>query len=124
MKRWKRVEKVLTPTSASAAPVKRVIASAKPSSDGTRKTLVIKKSAVKALTQTAVTWETVTEVVKPSHYRPREERTFEPRRDNRPKREDFRPSKEKERESSGGTFADFIRASEERKKRDAEKKRH
>lgn len=120
----KRVEKALTPTSATAAPVKRVIASAKPSSDGTRKTLVIKKSAVKALTQTAVTWETVTEVVKPSHYRPREERTFEPRRNNKPRREDFRPSKDRERESSGGTFADFIRASEERKKRDAEKKRH
>ena len=110
----KRVEKAVVPTSASAAPVKRVIASAKPSSDGTKKTLVIKKSAVKALAQTTVTWETVTEVVKPSHYRP-------PRRETRPQR-DFKPAHE--RESSGGTFADFIRASEERKKRDAEKKKH
>lgn len=115
----KRVEKPVVPTSASASPVKRVIASAKPSAGGTRKTLVIKKSAVKAVTaQASVTWETVTEVVKPGHYRPVKETRERPARQTR---SEARPGSGND--GGGGTFADFIRASEERKRRDAEKKK-
>ena len=83
-----------------------------------------------------VKWETVIEVVKPSHYRPRND--FRPeRRPERPERQernrdrrDFRKDDSTRsafatRESStGGTFADFIRASEERKRRDEEKRKN
>ena len=126
------------PTHASASPVKRVIASAAPSSSG-KKTIVIHKSSVKAAVAKAtpqVKWETVIEVVKPSHYRPRND--FRPeRRPERPERQernrdrrDFRKDDSTRsafatRESStGGTFADFIRASEERKRRDEEKRKN
>ena len=126
------------PTHASASPVKRVIASAAPSSSG-KKTIVIHKSSVKAAVAKAtpqVKWETVIEVVKPSHYRPRND--FRPeRRPERPERQDrnrdrrdFRKDESTRsafatRESStGGTFADFIRASEERKRRDEEKRKN
>ncbi|MBO6001502.1 MAG: DNA topoisomerase III, partial [Spirochaetales bacterium] len=125
------------PTHASASPVKRVIATATPSSSG-KKTIVIRKGAVKAAVAKAtpqVKWETVTEVVKPSHFRAREER-----RDSRPERTErterterkpFRPNNDRKydrsydsRESSGGgTFADFIKAAEERKKRDEERRK-
>ncbi len=136
----KRVEvehSEVVPTHASASPVKRVIASAAPSSSG-KKTIVIHKSSVKAAVAKAtpqVKWETVIEVVKPSHYRPRND--FRPeRRPERPERQernrdrrDFRKDESTRsafatRESStGGTFADFIRASEERKRRDEEKRK-
>ncbi|MBO4394034.1 MAG: DNA topoisomerase 3 [Spirochaetales bacterium] len=143
----KRVEVApaeVTPTHASASPVKRVIATASPSSSG-KKTIVIHKGAVKAAVAKAtpqVKWETVIEVVKPSHYRPRREdqgerkSSFEPRRQDFRKpepRKDFARRDERKREdrkpyesresSSGGTFADFIKASEERKKRDEEKRK-
>jgi DNA topoisomerase-3 len=137
----KRVEvepSEVVPTHASASPVKRVIASAAPSSSG-KKTIVIHKSSVKAAVAKAtpqVKWETVIEVVKPSHYRPRND--FRPeRRPERPERQDrnrdrrdFRKDESTRsafatRESStGGTFADFIRASEERKRRDEEKRKN
>nr|MCR5443517.1 DNA topoisomerase III [Sphaerochaetaceae bacterium] len=137
----KRVEvepSEVVPTHASASPVKRVIASAAPSSSG-KKTIVIHKSSVKAAVAKAtpqVKWETVIEVVKPSHYRPRND--FRPeRRPERPERQDrsrerrdFRKDDSTRsafatRESStGGTFADFIRASEERKRRDEEKRKN
>ena len=137
----KRVEvepSEVVPTHASASPVKRVIASAAPSSSG-KKTIVIHKSSVKAAVAKAtpqVKWETVIEVVKPSHYRPRND--FRPeRRPERPERQDrsrerrdFRKDDSTKsafatRESStGGTFADFIRASEERKRRDEEKRKN
>ncbi len=128
----KKVMTPVVPSAASASPARRVIASAKPSDGSAKKTLVIKKSAVKAVTaQSQTSWETVTEVVKPSHYRPHAERpNFEkPRsekpafdrteRTERPRRDNFKT----ERPGSGGTFADFIRASEERKKRDEEKRK-
>ncbi|MBQ4282285.1 MAG: DNA topoisomerase III, partial [Spirochaetales bacterium] len=137
----KRVEvepSEVVPTHASASPVKRVIASAAPSSSG-KKTIVIHKSSVKAAVAKVtpqVKWETVIEVVKPSHYRPRND--FRPeRRPERPERQDrnrdrrdFRKDESTRsafatRESStGGTFADFIRASEERKRRDEEKRKN
>ncbi|MBQ7281660.1 MAG: DNA topoisomerase III, partial [Spirochaetales bacterium] len=137
----KRVEvepSEVVPTHASASPVKRVIASAAPSSSG-KKTIVIHKSSVKAAVAKAtpqVKWETVIEVVKPSHYRPRND--FRPeRKPDRPERQDrsrerrdFRKDDSTRsafatRESStGGTFADFIRASEERKRRDEEKRKN
>ena len=137
----KRVEvepSEVVPTHASASPVKRVIASAAPSSSG-KKTIVIHKSSVKAAVAKAtpqVKWETVIEVVKPSHYRPRND--FRPeRKPDRPERQDrsrerrdFRKDNSTRsafatRESStGGTFADFIRASEERKRRDEEKRKN
>ncbi|MBR6235594.1 MAG: DNA topoisomerase 3 [Spirochaetales bacterium] len=136
----KRVEvepSEVVPTHASASPVKRVIASAAPSSSG-KKTIVIHKSSVKAAVAKAtpqVKWETVIEVVKPSHYRPRND--FRPeRKPDRPERQDrsrerrdFRKDDSTRsafatRESStGGTFADFIRASEERKRRDEDKRK-
>ncbi|MBQ3728202.1 MAG: DNA topoisomerase 3 [Spirochaetales bacterium] len=132
----KRVEvepSEVVPTHASASPVKRVIASAAPSSSG-KKTIVIHKSSVKAAVAKAtpqVKWETVIEVVKPSHYRPRNDfRPERPERQDRSReRRDFRKDDSTRsafatRESStGGTFADFIRASEERKRRDEEKRK-
>lgn len=150
----KRVEVApseVVPTHASASPVKKVIASAAPSSSG-KKTIVIHKSSVKAAVAKAtpqVKWETVIEVVKPSHYRPRGE--FRPeRRDDRPERRNDRferperpdrSDRNRDRrdfrrddaprsafasggDSAGGTFADFIRASEERKRRDEERRKN
>ncbi|MBR5669077.1 MAG: DNA topoisomerase III, partial [Spirochaetales bacterium] len=69
----KRVEvapEAVVPTHASASPTKRVIATAAPAGTG-KKTIVIHKSSVKAAVAKAtpqVKWETVIEVVKPSHY--------------------------------------------------------
>ena len=134
----------VVPTHASASPVKKVIASAAPSSSG-KKTIVIHKSSVKAAVAKAVPqvkWETVIEVVKPSHYRPRGD--FRPeRRDDRPERRNDRTDRpDRNRRdfrrddvprsafassssaSGGGTFADFIRASEERKRRDEERRKN
>ena len=149
----KRVEVApaeVVPTHASASPVKKVIASAAPSSSG-KKTIVIHKSSVKAAVAKAtpqVKWETVIEVVKPSHYRPRNDfrperseksdrpdrrndRSDRPDRTDRNRdRRDFRRDESTRsafatRESSGGgTFADFIRASEERKRRDEERRKN
>lgn len=140
----------VVPTHASASPVKKVIASAAPSSSG-KKTIVIHKSSVKAAVAKAtpqVKWETVIEVVKPSHYRPRGEfRPERPERSDRPDRRGDRPDRsdrsERNRDrrdfrrddaprsafatkesSGGGTFADFIRASEERKRRDEERRKN
>ena len=119
------------PTHASASPVKRVIATATPSSSG-KKTIVIRKGAVKAAVAKAtpqVKWETVTEVVKPSHFRARDERPARPERTDRPERKPFRSndrtrnSYESRESSGGGTFADFIKAAEERKKRDEERRK-
>lgn len=153
----KRVEVApseVVPTHASASPVKKVIASAAPSSSG-KKTIVIHKSSVKAAVAKAtpqVKWETVIEVVKPSHYRPRGEFRSE-RRDDRPERRNDRferpdrpdrpdrSDRNRDRrdfrrddaprsafasggDSAGGTFADFIRASEERKRRDEERRKN
>ena len=156
----KRVEtepEVVVPTHASASPTKKILAVATPGTDG-KKRIVIKKAAVKAAVakaQPQVKWETVIEVVKPSHYRPprqdwgsrdsRDSRRggrFDDNRNDRgdrTNRSDRRPSvgtgygagfhkdeakfASSSRDSAGGTFADFIRASEERKKRDEEKRR-
>ena len=143
----KRVEVApaeVVPTHASASPTKRVIATASPSGSG-KKTIVIHKSSVKAAVAKStpqVKWETAIEVVKPSHYRPKtdynanryEKRTtvnndrprFDRQRNDRPRNE--KPSYDRTYESKGssggGTFADFIRASEERKRRDEEKKKN
>ena len=146
----KRVEVApseVVPTHASASPVKRVIATATPSSSG-KKTIVIHKGAVKAAVAKAtpqVKWETVIEVVKPSHFRP--QRSDEPRkgdrndsprrdfrnsdrpRDQRPQRDDRDAKRsfssfESRESSGGGTFADFIKAAEERKKRDEERRKN
>lgn len=140
----------VVPTHASASPVKKVIASAAPSSSG-KKTIVIHKSSVKAAVAKAtpqVKWETVIEVVKPSHYRPRGEfRSERPERSDRPDRRGDRPDRSDKSDrnrdrrdfrsddaprsafatkesSGGGTFADFIRASEERKRRDEERRKN
>ncbi len=141
----KRVEVApseVVPTHASASPTKRVLATATPGTAG-KKTIVIHKSAVKAVVAKAtpqVKWETTIEVVKPSHFRP-------PRNDFRPsnksdfKRQERRPDRgpssydkrddrrdfrayESKGSSGGGTFADFIKASEERKKRDEERRKN
>ena len=145
----KRVEVApseVVPTHASASPVKRVIATASPSSSG-KKTIVIHKGAVKAAVAKAtpqVKWETVIEVVKPSHYRPKQDfnagrydkkttlnndrpRFDRPRTENRPRperRDSSFSSYESRSGSGGGTFADFIKASEERKRRDEEKRKN
>lgn len=134
----------VVPTHASASPVKKVIASAAPSSSG-KKTIVIHKSSVKAAVAKAtpqVKWETVIEVVKPSHYRPRGEfRPERPERSDRPDRRGDRSDRNRDRRdfrrddaprsafatkesSGGGTFADFIRASEERKRREEERRKN
>ena len=141
----KRVEVApseVVPTHASASPVKRVRATATPSPNG-KKTIVIHKGAVKAAVAKAtpqVKWETVTEIVKPSHYRPqksdgmrRSDRGDSPRkdfrnsdrmrRDDRDARRGF-PGYESRESSGGGTFADFIKAAEERKKRDEERRKN
>jgi DNA topoisomerase-3 len=142
----KRVEVApaeVIPTHASASPTKRVLATATPGTSG-KKTIVIRKGAVKVAVAKAtpqVKWETVTEVVKPSHYRPRNEfsqnrdndnrRSFDRKPDNRNfKRDDRRNDRrefgsyESKGSSGGGTFADFIKASEERKKRDEERRKN
>lgn len=143
----KRVEVApaeVVPTHASASPTKRVIATASPAGSG-KKTIVIHKSSVKAAVAKStpqVKWETTIEVVKPSHYRPKtdynanryEKKTAvsndRPRND-RPRNDRPRGDKpsydrtyESRGSSGGGTFADFIRASEERKKRDEEKRQN
>lgn len=143
----KRVEvepETVVPTHASASPAKKVIAVATPGNDG-KKRIVLHKSAVKAAVakaQPQVKWETVIEVVKPSHYRPQRQdwSSNKPRTDfgaknaktnQRDFKKDFKKDFKREdakftsssRESTGGTFADFIRASEERKKRDEEKRK-
>ena len=134
----------VVPTHASASPTKRVIATASPAGSG-KKTIVIHKSSVKAAVAKStpqVKWETVIEVVKPSHYRPKtdynanryEKKTVlnndRPKYD-RPKNDRPRSDKpsydrtyESRGSSGGGTFADFIRASEERKRRDEEKRKN
>ena len=127
-----------------AAVGERVIATASPSSSG-KKTIVIHKGAVKAAVAKAtpqVKWETTIEVVKPSHYRPKtdynanryEKKTvlsndrpkydrpkFDKPRNDRPS---YDRTYESKGSSGGGTFADFIKASEERKKRDEEKRKN
>ena len=119
----KKVESEPVVKHASASPVKKVIAVATPGNDGKKK-IVIHKSAGKAVVP-EVKWETVTEVVKPSHYRPPKPEFHGQRRDFKDKQYDNRNTvKHSEHSSSeGGTFADFIRASEERKRRDEEKKK-
>ncbi|MFC2821988.1 MAG: DNA topoisomerase 3 [Spirochaetales bacterium] len=159
----KRIETApseVIPTHASASPTKRVLATATPGTNG-KKTIVIRKGAVKAAVAVAkaapqVEWETVIEVVKPSHYRPYRPEQKEGRRDNNRRdgnrrddnrrnairhegsrrdfsnensngNRDFRKdfgSYESRSSSGGGTFADFIRASEERKKRDEDRKKN
>jgi len=142
------------PTHASASPTKKILAVATPGNDG-KKRIVIRKGAVKAavavsqgkaLSQTPVKWETVIEVVKPSHYRPPRQdwkkngETPHSHGDTNVKKDfqkDFHKDSRKnfQKDSSspssfsrdsrdgGGTFADFIRAAEERKKRDEEKRK-
>lgn len=158
-KRAETEPEVVVPTHASASPTKKILAVATPGTDG-KKRIVIKKAAVKATVakaQPQVKWETIIEVVKPSHYRPprqdwgsrdgrsgrfdgkHNDRSDSGRRNDHPNRSDRRPPvgtgygagfhkdetkfASSSRDSGGGTFADFIRASEERKKRDEEKRR-
>lgn len=134
----------VVPTHASASPTKRVIATASPAGSG-KKTIVIHKSSVKAAvakTTPQVKWETVIEVVKPSHYRPKtdynanryEKKTvvnndrpkYDRPKNDRPRNDkpSYDRSYESKGSSGGGTFADFIRASEERKRRDEEKRKN
>ncbi|MCF0238228.1 MAG: DNA topoisomerase III, partial [Sphaerochaetaceae bacterium] len=128
------------PTHASASPVKKVLVSTSTTPDGKKK-IVLHKSGVKAAVakaQPQVKWETTIEVVKPSHYRPRQEmrpidRPFE--KNQKQQKPDFKKTDFKKADnhrtssysprpsSDGGTFADFLRASEERKKKDEEKRK-
>ena len=102
---------------------KVVVKKASVPDDGVKKKLVLKKPVAvlkKSSSDTekqAYTWETVIEVVRPSKL------TYQ----NQPRNVDkgFQPSSHviEESPSMGGSFADLIKASEERKKRDRLKKR-
>ena len=102
-------------------------------SDGTKKRVVLKKSVTKKPAMQAFsmpdddkgpkfTWETVIEVVRPSKLAFRG-----PRRDEHQDRGGWKPPVQNKHivedvPSSGGSFADFLKASEERKKRDKKRK--
>ncbi|NCC64599.1 MAG: hypothetical protein EOM15_08085 [Spirochaetia bacterium] len=85
--------------------------------DGAKKKLVLKKPAADSKTSESYTWETVIEVVRPSKL------TYHQSR--REQKQVFASSSHviEETPSMGGSFADLIKASEERKKRDRQKKR-
>jgi DNA topoisomerase-3 len=110
--------------SAAATPKKRVVV----------KKALPKKSAMKlpddhskAPKKGTYTWETVIEVVRPSKltYRRDDRRPdVAKKREDRPWGNNNAPSAVvSETPTAGGTFADFMKASEERKKRDRNKKR-
>ncbi len=118
----------------SQKPAKMVVKAKSVPSDGTRKRVVLKKAPVKKQAMQAFslpdekdvkfTWETVVEVVRPSKLAYRGQR-----QDDRQERGGWRPPVQAKHivediPSGGGSFADFLKASEERKKRDKQKKRH
>jgi DNA topoisomerase-3 len=104
-----------------------------PPADGTKKRVVLKKSATKKPAMQSFslpdddkgpkfTWETVIEVVRPSKLAFRG-----PRREEHQERGGWKPPVQSKHivedvPSSGGSFADFLKASEERKKRDKKRK--
>ena len=127
---------------APAAVVVKVVA--KPIEDGSvapKKRLVVKKALPKKSAMQGFslpddasvkaekknyTWETVIEVVRPSKLAyQRDERPIRPRQgEDRPWGNSGAASPVvNEAPTAGGTFADFMKASEERKRRDAKKKR-
>ncbi len=141
------------PTHASATPTKKVLAVATPGNDGKKRLVIrkgaVKAAVAKANVQSQVMWETAIEVVKPSHYRPQRQMWTSQDNSNKQDKQDFKKtshvgfaktsgssftkkdqtgfvktdSKQSSSHDGGGTFADFIRASEERKKRDEEKRK-
>jgi DNA topoisomerase-3 len=130
------VETPMVETS-EAAPkaVVKVVAKAKPVTDapGKKKVLVIKKALVKTAPvavkpERSYTWETVIEVVRPSKlaYRGapyRQEREQPKAKEDRPWGNSGKSSFEADGSTQvGGTFADFLKASKERQKRDNGKK--
>ncbi|MGH0054146.1 MAG: DNA topoisomerase III, partial [Sphaerochaetaceae bacterium] len=117
------------------APPKRVVKvkSSSPS-EGTKKRVVLKKAPPKKPAMQSFslpddqgpqfTWETVIEVVRPSKLVSRGQQ-----RETREDRGGWKPPVQsrhivEEVPSSGGSFADFLKASEDRKKRDKNKKHH
>jgi DNA topoisomerase-3 len=120
------------PKTASAKPkaVVKVVAKAKPVTDasGHKKVLVVKKALPKTRAKTeaakpSYTWETVIEVVRPSKraYRDRQQAPVRQHED-RPWGNKGTHASEENLEG-GGTFADFLKASQERQRRDRSKKR-
>jgi DNA topoisomerase-3 len=125
--------------------VVKIVAKAKPITDATgkKKVLVVKKALPKAAPLNSFsladdkeekpvrsyTWETVVEIVRPSKlaYRgaqSREERVPSKAREDRPWGNAGKTTYEADTPSQGGgTFADFMKASKERNKRDNGKKR-
>jgi DNA topoisomerase-3 len=100
--------------------------------DGTKKRVVLKKTTVKKPAMQSFslpddqgpkfTWETVIEVVRPSKLVSRG-----PHRDEHQDRGGWKPPVQSQHivedvPSSGGSFADFLKASEARKKRDKKRK--
>jgi len=86
--------------------------------DGAKKKLVLKKPAATAKTSESYTWETVIEVVRPSKISYQSQQYLQ-------KKNEVRNSLHVVEDTpiAGGSFADLIKASEERKKRDRLKKR-
>lgn len=127
----KRVPVKLAATPKPVAVVKVKASPSSPDSEGTKKKIVLKKKAPmqsfslpdEQQERVSYTWETAIEVVRPSKL------SFS---SNKPQPRDDRGGwKQNDRfshtvddsTSSGGSFSDFLKASEERKRRDREKQR-
>lgn len=113
-------------------PAKVVVKAKSVPADGTKKRVVLKKTTVKKPAMQSFslpddqgpkfTWETVIEVVRPSKLVSRG-----PHRDEHQDRGGWKPPVQSQHivedvPSSGGSFADFLKASEARKKRDKKRK--
>jgi DNA topoisomerase-3 len=126
-------KRVMVPGKEKPAKVVVKAKSVSPPADGTKKRVVLKKSATKKPAMQSFslpdddkgpkfTWETVIEVVRPSKLAFRG-----PRREEHQERGGWKPPVQSKHivedvPSSGGSFADFLKASEERKKRDKKRK--
>jgi len=115
----------------SEQPVQRVVVKPKivASADGVKKKVVLKKKSpqtnfsLKDDEEPTYTWETVIEVVRPSKL------AYRSQSRPRPPKDAWNAGLQSnhvvdETPSNGGSFAEFLKASEERKRRDKEKKRH
>ncbi|MFA7109368.1 MAG: DNA topoisomerase 3 [Sphaerochaetaceae bacterium] len=101
--------------------------------NGKKKIIVKKTNTVKKLVATPIveyTWKTELKVVKPSHFKPNNNYKTDYKKDYKKKFETEKtPSKPIDKKftpsqkSTGGTFADFIAASNARKEKDKEKKK-
>lgn len=110
-----------------APKVVKVVAKAKPegidASTAKKRVLLVKKAAPKAVAEEKnYTWETAIEVVRPSKLAYRSERR-EPEANSWKPKTYTSPHVVEDAPSVGGTFADFMKASEDRKRRDKDKKR-